>query len=59
MSGSGFALNRERNIPLDELRAAYSIMGNRFKTSIHVVFTNWSRQFARLNDRQGNNFARK
>ena len=51
MSGTGFALNRERNIPLDELRAAYSVMGNRFKTSIHVVFTNWSRQFARLNDR--------
>ena len=51
MSGAGFALNRERNIPLDELRAAYSVMGNRFKTSIHVVFTNWSRQFARLNDR--------
>ena len=51
MSGTGFALNRERNIPLDELRAAYSVMGNRFKTSIHVVFSNWSRQFARLNDR--------
>ena len=51
MTGTGFALNRERNIPLDELRAAYSVMGNRFKTSIHVVFTNWSRQFARLNDR--------
>ena len=42
---------QERNIPLDELRAAYSIMGNKFKTSIHVVFSNWSRQFARLNER--------
>lgn len=51
VGGGGFQLNRERNIPLDELRAAYSIMGNKFKTSIHVVFTNWSRQFARYNDR--------
>ena len=51
IGGGGFQLNRERNIPLDELRAAYSVMGNRFKTSIHVVFTNWSRQFARYNDR--------
>ena len=42
---------QERNIPLDELRAAYSIMGNKFKTSIHVVFSNWSRQFARHNER--------
>ena len=51
VSGGGFQLNKERNIPLDELRAAYSIMGNKFKTSIHVVFSNWSRQFARVNDR--------
>ena len=36
---------------MDELRAAYSIMGNKFKTSIHVVFSNWSRQFARHNER--------
>ena len=51
IGGGGFQLNKERNIPLNELRAAYSIMGNKFKTSIHVVFTNWSRQFARYNDR--------
>merc|ERR1712013_421840 len=49
--GGGFQLNKERNIPIDELRAAYSIMGNKFKTSLFVVFSNWSRQFARVNDR--------
>ena len=26
-------------------------MGNKFKTSIHVVFSNWSRQFARQSER--------
>ena len=51
VGGGGFQLNKERNIPLDELRAAYSVMGNKFKTCIHVVFTNWSRQFNRLNER--------
>ena len=27
------------------------MMGNKFKTSVHVVFSNWSRQFARHNER--------
>ena len=50
-SGGGFQLNKERNIPLEELRACYSVLGNRFQNLIHVVFSNWSRQFARVNDR--------
>jgi hypothetical protein len=48
----GFRLDREKNIPEEELLVLRSILGDGLKRCVNVVVTNWSRQFARINERR-------
>jgi hypothetical protein len=48
----GFRLDREKNIPEEELFVLRNILGDGLKNNVSIVVTNWSRQFARISERR-------
>ena len=48
----GFRLDREKNIPEEELLVLRSILGDGLRGCVSLVVTNWSRQFARISERR-------
>ena len=48
----GFRLDREKNLPEEELLVLRSILGDGLRGCVSLVVTNWSRQFARISERR-------